>query len=598
MPIIPRVERQRMLPSAPTAPLVNTEVAGAEMGAIAGLSKDLTTILIERQKEMQRHDDALSLLRLENEADDSERKFKEAYNVGAKKASTLDDLKRFSESEAKTFDDALRAGTFKNIPDHLAPRAERIIGARRGKMLDYMAVFQAGARKEITAGEINRALETATLAARDGDAMQTGLFAGKIDDAMQADLFAGKIMKLHQAGALTAAQAEEHIVKGQRLLAESYIDGLVTRDPIAAANFIKTGRLNEYLTPEKFRHYQDKAETLGRQEQERQAQEGVSTLLQERHTGADGVIDTTAALRELLNQKNFTDIPGLTIQGRQNVAQTIREIDAAQEKQKTRRQTETMKALYEMAVTSPSRALAEAGKYTDRDVDPKELLTFKKSMEMHLSNIKLLSRQEAEYVKKIQNEAQTRIMLNIRDGVYKSEMEVRGAVQSLALDDPRKAMEDAIKTYEGVQKAAGRVDWYKEAVKDWTRHANSATAKADKKRLHEKLPEIQKSLSDFMVNNKIAPTDEALHQEYKKIKAGLTMTPWDRKIKGIKSSFDDYPEILRQMPGGEILNEMPEPAARRSEALGRPVVEKGAVIRDRITGRQKQWDGTEWVDVK
>lgn len=585
MPIIPRVERQRMLPSAPTAPLVNTEVAGAEMGAIAGLSKELTGILIQRQKEMRQHDDALALLRLENEADESLRKFTEAYSVGAKKTVSLDALREYSETDAAAFDTALRSGAYKELPDYLAPRAEGLIKARREKYLNYAATYQAGARKEITAGEIDRARDTAILAARGGDANQVGDFTRKI-------------AALHQAGALTLSQAEEAIVKGQQALAESYIDGFITRDPTGAANYIKGGGLNEYLTPEKFRHYQGKAETLGRQEQERQAQEGVATLLQGRHTGADGVIDTTAALRELLNQKNFTDIPGLTIQGRQNVAQTIREIDAAQEKQRQRRQAETMNALYEMAVTSPAKALAEAGRYTDQDVDPKELLTFKKSIETHLGNMKLLSRQESDHAKKIQNEALTNIMLNVRDGAYKSEADVRAAVQSLALDDPRKAMEDAIKAYEDAQKAVGRVNWYKEAVRDWTRHANGASAKTDKRRLNDRLPEIQKTLSAFMQENRLAPTDEAVHQEYKKIKAGLTMAPWDRKMKAIKESFDDYPDILRQMPGGEVLDSQPEPAARRFEDVGRPVVPKGTIIRNRATGKEQRWDGTKWDDVK
>lgn len=230
MPRIQPYQRQNTVTSqAPSAP-ANVGAAGIVGNAIAGAGNALEDIA-QRQAEMKKEDDFFTVQRVgkiaTDYAIDFETEFKaklekDAYNSGE----AVDDWM------VKTTDKLL------DIPDEKVRfQVNDHIQALGLKLKDQLAGHEAQQRKVVAENTLKGTLESASKAAYQGFGTLADNMA-IINAAVANDPRMGETEK------------ENALLAYQSGVAESYLDGIVNRNPQAAGELVKSGMFNEYLKKE------------------------------------------------------------------------------------------------------------------------------------------------------------------------------------------------------------------------------------------------------------------------------------------------------------------------------------------------------------
>lgn len=332
MPQITPYRRQFSIPSeAPNVP-ANLGTAGIVGEAIAGFGRtgmavtnEIVNLVKSQNEDIRRRNVASATADLTNKAKTFLRESTIAYDLGAKKldAPPIDSAK-YNQEKTSEFKNSLRSYlNISNItdPDMLA-NAEQIIGNGEALFADHVALSQVKANKEFADKVGIEALQIGINNVRDGKSLEE-----------QINYFTNIIKSQHEAGTYDIKEATNIIVNGQQQLARSYFDSLTVNYPKRAVEELKSNKYNQYLTEEAYRHFNEKALILGKAEEKIQNENTAYQAIIEANTDPiTGRIDTAKALvqSQTADKVGNVDLSKLDLNTRQNIAGSIRAIDAAQ----------------------------------------------------------------------------------------------------------------------------------------------------------------------------------------------------------------------------------------------------------------------------
>lgn len=235
MPKIQRYQRQETVTSQAPSAMANVGAAGIVGNAIAGVGNALGDIA-QRQAEMKKEDQYFATQSIGNTANDYALEFetefkakqeKDAYNSGA----AVDDWM------VKTTDKLL------DIPDEKVRfQVNDHIQALGLKLKDRLATHEAQQRKVVAVNTLRGTLESASKAAYQGSGTLADNLA-IINAAVANDPTMGE------------SEKENALLAYQSGVAESYLDGMVNRNPQAAGELVKSGMFNEYLKKEQLEKF-------------------------------------------------------------------------------------------------------------------------------------------------------------------------------------------------------------------------------------------------------------------------------------------------------------------------------------------------------
>lgn len=274
MPVIPIYQRRMSVPGGAQNAPTDVGNAGLPGRALAGLG----AMIARRNEELRVQNNALAVLKVQNQIDEETWAFKQSYDLEANQ-SGLDPLRlqEFSKKKVDEFSNELETRHLSSITDadqliHVSRYRNAAVASARA----HAAVYQANARKDFIRVEATKAVDFALNSVRDGSTDYETAIEG----------FREKLSTLHTTGAVSAEDMEEMIVKGERQIVTAFLDGLIYRNPVKAREEIKSGKYSKYLSEDQFRYFNGKAEKLGEAEERENRQ---STAYQELYavTGAD-----------------------------------------------------------------------------------------------------------------------------------------------------------------------------------------------------------------------------------------------------------------------------------------------------------------------
>jgi len=260
MPIIPILQRRQSIPgeaaSLPgnigAAGLVGESIARAGARGMA-VSDDFADLVARQNEDIRKRNAAAVSSDLSNKVglflNDSRR----AYDESANKTDGPFALAEINKTAPEQFSTNLRAHLgYDQITDQdVKAHADRNIGTAEAQFKDHLAIETVKRNQQYADKVTGDALLLTLQNARSGKDWQ-----------QQMEYFTGTVQDLHGAGTYNGDKATDLIVKGQREITTSYLDGLVERAPGQAIAEIKSGRYSQYLSGAEFRRLNDKAESL------------------------------------------------------------------------------------------------------------------------------------------------------------------------------------------------------------------------------------------------------------------------------------------------------------------------------------------------
>lgn len=241
MPKIAAYQRSTVQTAAPSvratsSPGVAIGQAGANLGeALSGLANTM----IERKAAQQKEDQYFATQRIGRIATDSATDFEVAF-------------KQRLETDAYNSGDAVDKWTVDTTDKLLDIPDEKVrfqvndhIQTLASKLKDQLAGHEASQRKVVSVNAREGTFKSTSKAAYQG--------FGSLDDNLA-------IINKAVANDPTMGQIEKEntLIAYQSGVAESYLDGVVSRSPLAATELIKSGAFNKYLTKEKLEEFDTK----------------------------------------------------------------------------------------------------------------------------------------------------------------------------------------------------------------------------------------------------------------------------------------------------------------------------------------------------
>lgn len=332
MPIIPAYQRRMSIPGEASNVAPDIGSAGivgesiARMGQ-AGLhvANEVADTLFMRNKEMQQENNALASLKAHNDIDIEQNDFIAKYDVEAKQQN-LDPqgLAEFTNKKIGDFTQQRRK-RLEQIPNvDQRIKVEAYFNASDAAIRDHTAVFQANYRKGFAANEVMKAVNTATESVRAGD-----------DFDKQREVLTKKFGELHVAGYYSQDETVDIIKKAEQQLAVTRLDFLAVNNPLQGR--LELQKYSKYLPEAQFQHFAEKIGSLSTAE-EKIAQENLVTdaIIAASPDVTGKKIDVAKAilLAETAKKVGGLDMSKFDRNTRQNIVQSLRNIDAAQKEQR------------------------------------------------------------------------------------------------------------------------------------------------------------------------------------------------------------------------------------------------------------------------
>ena len=562
MPVIPTYKRQVSIPGESGNVMQDVGSAGVVGASIAQLGKtgmavadNLGDLIIRRDAELKKQNDAMAVLKTQNAIDTDTRAFKQTYDADANKSDTDPaGLQDFTKAAVDKFQADLDTKYLANVssPEQKL-RIEAYRNAAVGHILDHTSVYQANARKAFAGNEADKAINIATVNAREG--------ADPLDAMTSAR---EKITSLHVTGIISAQLAEDAIVKSDQAITLNHFDGLLARNNAAQAlEELKSGKFNEFLPAATYSSLLGKAQNQVDKQQQEQAETnayGAATLKWS---------DPNQAKIEVLRPE-FMKEHKLTINQAQNIAQSFGAIAAQKERDTKERQEAKLNVIRDMAITNPVGAL-KAIRTVD-DVDPQAALALQNALDSHLRQNSLMSAQERSLRIDLEDKIKAQIKQRILGGGYKTEQEVTNAVIREGLTNTSGFLDDALGTFRGVKKDSGAVNFFQQAEQDWDRLISTTKGTAKKRELQDMKPKMLETLRQQMEKDNLRISDPKVFEVYQANRKALTETTFQKVLDAVGSLFgggDSY-VAPKQAPAP------PVPSAAMDEATARKrLTEKG-----------------------
>jgi len=257
--------------------------------------------------------------------------------------------------------------------------------------------------------------------------------------------------------------------------------------------------------------------------------------------------DPRQAMVEVLKPE-FGKSYGLTIDQQQNISQSFSVMATQKAFVDKDRQEQNLDQIRATAIKDPPKALRliqAAG-----DVDPKEALSLKNSIESHIRQQSLMSAQEKALQMDMVDKIKANIKTNIISGKYKTEQEVVNAVIASGIPKTSEFLDDALGNFKEFRKEAGAVNYFKQAEDDWDRLISTTKDKGRKKELQTMKTGMLTALQTQMQTEGIRVSDPQVFELYKAHKKSLTDTWFTRTLDRIWGGDDTMvkPETAPQAP--------------------------------------------------
>ena len=250
MPRIPTYNRQQSVPGAGgNVPMNSSGIAAAkEMGnAVQGFTNEFADLVTKQADQIRKQDADNAILTIGAAYDEEHAQFttEELSKAGL---DTYDNLERVSQHR----DNAIKKYTDGLDDPYVVGRVKDYIFDRSRGLQSTLAHHQANQRKIVSDNAIKSTQEV----------LAKNAYAGTDDLPTIIERFTKAVTTQVANKSRSADSAENIIMEGQSALAESYIDGVVNRNPQGAIELLKSGTLNQYLSAAKLDEYGKKANQL------------------------------------------------------------------------------------------------------------------------------------------------------------------------------------------------------------------------------------------------------------------------------------------------------------------------------------------------
>lgn len=270
--------------------------------------------------------------------------------------------------------------------------------------------------------------------------------------------------------------------------------------------------------------------------------------------------DPRMAMVEVL-KPGFMQKHGMTLDQVQNMSQSF-SIQATQGKLAEKdRQEANLDQIRGIAITDPAKALrliADA-----QDVDPKDALTLKTSIESHIRQMSLMSAQEKSLMADMEDKIKARIKNEISTGKYKDERQVVNAVIREGLTNTSGFIDDALGNFREYKKEAGAINYFKSAEEDWEKLISVTKNKGRKKELQTMKIGMLTALQNQMQSEGVKVSDPKVFEMYKVHKKALTDSWFTKAIDSIWPSSDTMVKPEAAAPSPAAITVMDEATARK-----------------------------------
>ncbi len=277
-------------------------------------------------------------------------------------------------------------------------------------------------------------------------------------------------------------------------------------------------------------------------------------------------LDPQRAMVEVLKPE-FGQKYGLTIDQQQNIAQSFSVMAVQQKNTDKERQENNLNKIREVAIKSPAQAIKLLNNADE--VDPKDALALKTSIESHLRTQSLMSAQEKALQRQMEDLNKTKITTEIMGGKYRTEQEVMNAVIAAGLPDTNEFLKQSITLFKGAEKDRGAVNYFSLAEQDWDKMISFA--KGTKKReLQEQKTKMLTALKNQMEADGLRVSDPRVFDLYKGQKKTLTETWVQQAIGDVTERIGSLFSADPMIPAAPAVAPRPAaPAATMDEATAR-----------------------------
>ena len=266
--------------------------------------------------------------------------------------------------------------------------------------------------------------------------------------------------------------------------------------------------------------------------------------------------DSKQAMVEVLKPE-FMNKYGLTIDQAQNIAQSFSVRGSQKLLADKERQEKNLDVIRAMAITDPAKALRQIA--SAEDVDPKDALSLKNSIESHVRQLSLMSAQEKALRLDIEDKIKSGIKARIIGGGFKTEQEVVNAVLAEGLTNTSGFIDDALGNFKDFKKDAGSVNYFKSAEEDWDKLISTTKANAKKRELQDIKPKMLEGLRLQMEKDGLRVSDPKVFELYQANRKALTSTWVTRAVETVKEkvglSNDSFvvPEKTAPLPSTVVV---------------------------------------------
>lgn len=268
---------------------------------------------------------------------------------------------------------------------------------------------------------------------------------------------------------------------------------------------------------------------------------------------------------------------GLDMNQAQNLSQSFSVISAQKKIVDKDRQEKNLDDIRAVAITDPVKALKWLR--TAEDVDPKDALNLKTSLEEGMRRMSLMSAQEKALRMDIEDKEKAGIKAEILAGRYKTEQELVNAIISKGLSNTSAFIDDALGNFRGFKKDAGSVNFFKSAEEDWDKLIQTTKSKARKRELQDMKPKMLEGLRQQMEKDGLRVSDPKVFELYQTQRKALTATWVTEAIDTVKSKIgiggDSFvaPSVPtappKELPGGGWQLNFPAPVLDEKTARQR-----------------------------
>lgn len=272
--------------------------------------------------------------------------------------------------------------------------------------------------------------------------------------------------------------------------------------------------------------------------------------------------DPRAAMVEVLKPE-FMAKHKLTMDQAQNISQSF-SIQASQGKIADKdRQDANLDKIRALAITDPTKALRQIA--TAEDVDPKDALSLKNSIESHVRQMSLMSAQEKALRMDMEDKIKARIKTEIISGKYTDEKQLTNAVIREGLSNTSGFLDDALGNFKEYKKESGAINYFKAAEEDWDKLISATKDKGRKKELQGMKTGMLTAVQNQMQAEGVKISDPKAYDIYEAHKQTLTKTWFQKAIDSVFPSSDTMvkPEAAAPAPSPAAITVMDEATARK-----------------------------------